>query len=279
MASTQLPMYPLLANALLFITVAVTIGDTSATSSLRLPIFILLLSITATIASTTASQVTRSIYAVFLVSNALGLCLQYLDVALLSRWSFEARGPTAAWGGLTPVQLLPRSKSKWPAAQKSRFAFAFYASEASRLPNSPWEVNHVPYFRASAPEWTPSRMAFLRGHLMRLVIAILVLNGLDLLSDVALPPGSPVMENENGTDEVSRGFIALFAGYHDLTVKKTVEKIVTTILIRIAMYEILDGLYSLLAFASVATRISEPRDWRPMFGSLFESWSVRQFWG
>lgn len=45
------------------------------------------------------------------VGSTMSMLMQYLDSVLLSRWSYEAQGPTSALGGQKPLRT-PSSASQ-----------------------------------------------------------------------------------------------------------------------------------------------------------------------
>ena len=100
----------------------------------------------------------------FCAHNTIGCLFQYIDCALVSRWSFAARGLTSAAGGQRNARLSatarkelePRTESLW-----NRLRWGFFATTALRAPNTPWEVKGTPTYYRSDPRQVPTRARFL----------------------------------------------------------------------------------------------------------------------
>lgn len=82
-----------------------------------------------------------------LTGNTLGFFLQYLDAGILLRWSFEARGPTSAQGGMlhTVNRRHDSSRVKTEKGRADRFwlervKFGLWIALplSTRLVNTPW---------------------------------------------------------------------------------------------------------------------------------------------
>jgi hypothetical protein len=88
----------------------------------------------------------------FLGAASVFLVVMYVDAALLSRWTFDAKGPTSSLGGLNPVLERSGQGKKQDSTNGSetnnrqsrgfleRLRFGLYVALQSRFPCTPWGV-------------------------------------------------------------------------------------------------------------------------------------------
>jgi hypothetical protein len=67
--------------------------------------------------------------------------------------------------------------------------------------------------------------------------------------------------------------------YNEITFEEVVTRIVTSGVVWLAAFCIIATWNAFLEFFFVGTGLSEPKSWRPLFGSFAETYTVRGFWG
>ncbi|KAL8771028.1 MAG: hypothetical protein Q9209_003447 [Squamulea sp. 1 TL-2023] len=99
------------------------------------------------------------------------IAFQYLDSALLSRWTYAARGPTSALGGQKNLQKSDPYHSS--GALTSKLVFGWEEAFRARSASSPWEVPNVPKFYPTdkQPNRLPTRTQFLRYAALRCLVS------------------------------------------------------------------------------------------------------------
>jgi len=224
-----------------------------------------------------ALPLNRSVYPNIVTSNLLsmnicGLFLQYLDFGLISRWTFSARGPTTSLGGqrnaslsLTDRKALEPRISEPPSIW-TRLRWGFFAATAGRAPATPWEVKGTPPFKSREP---PSRLRFIFDNLVTLVLCYLVVDAM------SLGQHKPEENVVNFAWEKVRIFTRLGA----ISVEEIQLRIIVLFVCWVSTYCLIQASYCLAAIFTVATHMTPVKLWPPLFGSLMESWSIRQFWG
>lgn len=231
----------------------------------------------------------------FVAAASVLLALMYVDTVLLSRWTFDANGPTSTLGGLDPTlkkfdQGKPEEKdptgegedspegseaSEQPRSRSfaARLRFGFSIALSSRFPCTPLGVKHTRGFDRSE---IPSREEFIRSMGIKMAICTLILW-------MGRPSGDPVQN------------WVLFSPHEIPMVGNIIDpaadwsSLVNWERLRIrsldihgywAVQEIIISLlYDFSDTLAVALRITEVDSWPPLFGRLDEAWSLRQFWG
>lgn len=213
----------------------------------------------------------RVIWAALLGAHSITFLFQYLDTALLTKWSAEVGGPTADQNketiqsnkGRNDRQSLPTRKI----AMWDRLRFGYYAAVSTRNVGYPFEVSGVPHFSSNNPTYVPSRRTFLREKASLLLSCYLVL---DLLTLASQPDQNPVLYRPSNISWSNAG---------NRSVERLVIRSASTFGFWLSLYCIIQAYMGSMAFLSVALGFSEVNSWRPGFGPISEAYSVRRFWG
>lgn len=196
---------------------------------------------------------------------------------MISKWSFEAQGPTSP----SPPSAKPQSTSngkaqsngKTPAKLKvqatflNRLKFAWNSTMSIRNVNTPHEIRNTPYFSSTNPSYIPSRSRFLIRSLATFTITYLLL---DLMESAPPPPDLTLFNPSH---------VPVFTRLNEITFEEVVTRIVTSGVVWLAAFCIIATWNAFLEFFFVGTGLSEPKSWRPLFGSFAETYTVRGFWG
>ena len=196
--------------------------------------------------------------------GAFTYALQYIDTALLSKWTCDAQGPTSSLGGLRSVRSdVSRRTRTWT----ERLSFGLYYALDMRFSGTPWEVKNVPPFSANDPKHVPSRARYLRKTTGRLLMFLLFLD----LCTFGAPNDDDVMFTLDRIPILSR--------LHDVSLEEVITRTCASVAFWLIIYCIIRAMYNVLAIVAVTTHLTEVKAWRPLYGSLSDAWSIRQFWG
>lgn len=262
--------HPATINILQKSLLACMIGFTSPSSLLRIAVLPVPFILGSLILQTTALDGLNS--NIGAVISALIMFLEggvYLDQVVLSRWSFEAKGPTQFFPSKDPDQKKTAgrgaakrlvSDSAW-----SRFLFGLETSVSWRHLNTPWEVNGCPQFSGKK---TPSRTRFLAQAIAFFANSYLFLDFL-LIAGKLNPPDINLFTPDK---------VPVFTRLGAMTAEDILNRVVTTVMHWAGTYCLLQAIYLFPAVLFVALG-SEVKNWRPTFGSPSELYTVRKFWG
>ncbi|KAL2003549.1 hypothetical protein VTN02DRAFT_3439 [Thermoascus thermophilus] len=225
----------------------------------------------------------RRCWAGLVAGHAVLSLVGYVDVALLSRWSFQTRGPaTAIASSSSSRDVSGKQQQQQQAAKRpgdhddddvdgsswwNRLTFGFLVACSCRHVGTPWQLKNTFRFSNSDPDYVPSRAAFLMQAAFKFLLCYLALDVLTSHSD----------------PEISKKYfstqkIPVLRRLHEISAEELIVRTSTTIVIGIIAVSIVVVNYSLLAFLAVLFGFGEPRDWPPCFGSIFDAYSVRRFW-
>lgn len=200
-----------------------------------------------------------------------GLALKYLDCAILGAWGFEEQGPTRALGG---SRLVSRRdfRSQAPHGRHltvfSRLRFGFVEAFRLRHVDTPWEAKNVPPFRAGDPAFVPRKSWFVIHASCRMLLCAAVLD----LASFAPPP-------DPSSVRFAPSRIPLLVRLREVDGAELVTRVVAVMGHWVLMYCMIQMLYLGLAVFSVSMGFTNVRVWRPLFGDVRDSWSVRNYWG
>jgi hypothetical protein len=207
--------------------------------------------------------------------------IHFIDVALLSRWSFEAGGPTSRGeqkkkgenaepkdgrggifregddGGRTSGQ----QESLW-----ARLKFGAWVASSFRFPNTAFQLKNIPPFRSGNEAFVPSRTQFIVHNILSVTFSYIVL---DFLSHGDFGHSSHV--------ELSK--ISIFWRLGDLSRQELGARFGVTLSCWAGLYFLQRGVYDSLALVCVGSGLSSPSEWPPLFGSPVTASSMGKFWG
>ena len=272
-------------HSLLFLAVQIftsilIIGFTSPSSFIRLALLPCITSCAWLAISGCMKCMVRSSWVALVGGYSISYLYQYLDLALLSKWSFESGGPTLGFAN----RLAPPSNTKQDKTDNSkdarhtneasvqeswyaRLEFGTASMFSFRHIGRPYQVRNVPHFSNLEPNHAPPRSNFLRQTVMTVTISYLVL---DILNSAA----DPDITNKY----LSLRKIPFFNRVREITMEELMIRFFTTICLGISVRCVQQGVYSIVALASVGLGFSEPQSWPPLFGPVSEAYSLRKFW-
>ncbi|KAL6719423.1 hypothetical protein ACLMJK_003663 [Lecanora helva] len=215
----------------------------------------------------------KPIYMSVFFGGTASMLMQYLDSALLSRWSYEAQGPTSAAGGQkslrSPSDAFLRKQQSTRDALYSRLAFGWEEAFRARYVRTPWEVNHVPKFFPERPDLLPTKTQFLYRFAQELLFSILFLDVIGLLG----------RDKSKSAIILSADRISLITRLHDVTDEEIVVRIFASLMHWLAIVCLLQVMYDCVAIVVISLDLGRIERWPPVFNYWGECWSIRQFWG
>jgi hypothetical protein len=123
-------------------------------------------------------------------------------------------------------------------------------------------------FSKSNPEYVPTRARFIAGHLVRIAVAVVVM---DFFAR-QVPENVPV----------NYSFIKqhLLWRLFEVDKEEMALRVAGTIGFWVNMAGFIAAMYSCLAVIFVGILgLDDPVDWPPVFGSISDAWTVQRFWG
>jgi hypothetical protein len=181
--------------------------------------------------------------------------LVVLDRLLIRKWAF-------GHDFLGPIDL-PDAEKK----NQSRWEFGSDVSGSTRCIGSEKEVANVPYFSQENSQYVPSRPTFLLHHAC-LVVGMFYLNTFSI--DIQLHTNRSL---------ITKYHVPFLSRLPDVSIEEIFIRVQISIAYWVAIYSLLQLVYSLLAVISVSLKPQGLKFWRPMFGSIGSSYTVRGFWG
>ncbi|KAH7096037.1 membrane bound O-acyl transferase family-domain-containing protein [Paraphoma chrysanthemicola] len=187
----------------------------------------------------------------------------YMDIALLSRWSFASDAPIS--GLLRPTtdtaSAQENSTSSSPPSMWARLKFGIKLTTSFRFVGTRYEARNTP--RAA----TKSSREFRRRTFITIVLSYVVLDFINAQNDPAIASRFLTLKN-----------IPLLARLHEVTLEESVIRIFTVIAAAVGLTCVQGGIYHVFALLAVSLGISEPADWPPFYGSISEAYMLRRFW-
>jgi hypothetical protein len=271
-------LYPITLIITQVLITALAISFTPPSSLTRLALLPLLITATWLISTTCLQRIPRMSFASVIAGNGLTYLVRYIDLVLLSRWSYDTQAPTRT--SSAPPQTHDQDRQK-PATSKpnsnetpppgtvlDRLIFGIHLTLTSRHVNTPWQVKNVPPFSPHDPHYTPFRAVFLRRNA---IAALLYYLTLDITSFGVNPESNAVL--------FAAQKVPFFARLGQLTAEEIAVRVFSSVMLWVSIYCITSMGYSILGVIAVGMGVSQVETWRPPFGRVAEAYTVRRFWG
>ena len=211
-------------------------------------------------------RVGRVPWAAFLAGNTILSLLQYVELSLLRKWTFENEGRSLF------LDRRQRATGVEPpnASLRERLYFGYFVALSSRHVATPYEAKGVPCFSSSDPAYVPSRAKFLCKRA-----------AIGLLSYLALDLAALGTRSQHAQNAVFRPpeHIPIFARVSDVSWGELGLRVQDAMGYYVFCYCLIQCYTSIFACIVVALNVDRVENWRPNFDSLGESYNLRQFWG
>ncbi|PIG86413.1 hypothetical protein AARAC_007526 [Aspergillus arachidicola] len=251
---------------------AIILGFTSPQSPIRLGGSLIVFLCMWQCITTCPTYLVRSAWASLAGGYAVTIFFHYIDIAMLSQWSFGTNIPA-----IEPPQLkdeheaVRRRKSslvKEGSSWKGKLRFGLSSTFTTRFCGTPHEVRNVPRFSNSDPNYAPSRPRLIRDTALTVLLCYLILDAMDAGAD-------PAMVREYFSEQN----IPFFRRFHDISGNELLMRASGGIGVILGLMCSQGGFYNLFALISNVLGLSAPKDWPPFYGSPLEAYSLRRFWG
>lgn len=196
----------------------------------------------------------------------------YLDTVMIHKFTFEAKGPTSAAGGLKPIVLSHSKEGHKPSVSLeellSRLWFGLVTGTQGRFPGTKWPVKSIPPHSRNDPSYIPSRAQFVLRKTPE------VFASFTLLALVGYAP-------QSGDNAVifSPEKVALFSRVGSISRDELITRTMSVLGYWTVQYFIHVAVHGLLGILFVGCGISKSNAWPPIFGSVRDAYSIRSFWG
>lgn len=216
----------------------------------------------------------------FFAGNTLGFFLQFLDAGIISRWSFDARAPTSPKGGMPHIVKYNhdpshsrRTKDRPNRAWLERLAFGSWIALplGPRLVNTRWQVTGTPDFPARR---VPSRSKLLWRASLRLIACLLIFDLVGIMNGKDDPAN-----NKKNQELFDWSRVPFFARFSAIDGQEIMVRIGVSFFMWLIGYCVVQAIYSAMEIVALGSGLTEVEGWKPLFGSLSDCWSIRQFWG
>ncbi|KAH7385344.1 membrane bound O-acyl transferase family-domain-containing protein [Phaeosphaeria sp. MPI-PUGE-AT-0046c] len=250
----------------LFIEIALTvfiIGFTAPFSALRpVGLLIITLCVIRCIPNCMPYMI-RTPWAALVGGYSITYLYHYLDIALLSRWSFKHRAPVS--GLLRPAANSVRSREtlqlQGSGSSWDKFAFGLNLASTFRFIGTEYEVRNAP--RATVSD---SR-DFRRRTLLTILFSYCVLDFINSNNDLSI-----------STRYLTPEKIPLLSRLHQVTAEELTIRLFTVLVSCIGLICVQGGVYHIFALVAVRAKVTQPSAWPPFYGSAREAYTLRQFW-
>jgi hypothetical protein len=275
---SRMEWHPILDLVAVFILSSTIIGFTSAQSIWRLASLLVLIQLAWHCVSRCTQFLPRSSWAAIVGGQAVSLCFHYLDVGLLNQWCFEIRGPQNGRVNISRdhTYAVPRQPQSLTQIDRhdssvwSRLRFGMRVMSSWRFINTPFQVKGVSASTSNGDNVSmmSSRQNFLWTTALTIVSCYAILDIMDSMSDPMIVEKFYVVSK-----------VPVMSRIHDVSSEELIMRCFATLSLCISLVCVQRGMYCILAFLSVAARISNPQDWPPFNGPLVRAYSLRSFWG
>jgi hypothetical protein len=262
MEIAQSVAHPLLFFAAQILSTALVVAYSSSSSIIR-PMVLPLVCLSTWWIICDAQQYMRLHWASLLSGSSVGFSLQYVEIVLLSRWSFESKSRTVANPG--DLETEHEKHQVQHATCMDKLRFGLFSTFSFRNINTAYEVKNVPEFPGHR---IPSKPKFLLSQTFTMAYCILIV-------DVSTAqPRTPETASLFSPDKVQ-----FFSRLAVVSKEETLARILTSVMYWLNMYAIMQGVTSAASIVAVGLGLSEVRAWRPLFGNFTAARDLRGFWG
>jgi hypothetical protein len=181
--------------------------------------------------------------------------LVLLDRLLFRKWAF-------GHDYLGPVEDPDEERRK-----QTRWEFGSAVSGSTRCTGSDKEVANVPYFSQQDHQYIPVWSNFLLRHCC-LIAGLYYLNTFS--TDLQLHANQELILDD---------YIPFLSRFANILGEEIITRIRVSIAYWVQQYSLLQLLFSVFAVINVLLKPRELKFWRPMFGPIKTSYTLRGFWG
>lgn len=260
----QIATHPIIFLIAEIILTVFVVGFTPPSSKLRPAGLLVIMLCVALCIPECVPHMIRTPWAALVGGYSVTYLYHYLDIALLSCWSFEQGGPV---GGLlrptpTPTNGAVRDyKPRSIDTLRERLIFGTKLTSTFRFVGTRYETRNTP------PVLTTERKQFLRRTFLIIVASYCTLDFI----------------NSNNNPDISSRYlipekVPVFARLHDVTAEELAIRTFTVLAAGISLNCVQGGIYHICGLVAVSSGMSEPSEWPPFYGSVSKAYTLRRFW-
>jgi hypothetical protein len=252
---------PLISIAGELIITALVVGFTSPSSFIRLTSLPLVISYVWLALPICMNYFVHTAWAGLFGGYSIFWLFQYVDVALLSRCSFELGEPTNELTKQASPKKRP-GKKKTPSDHQgkhrkatlremafwARLSYGISVATSCRLTGTAEEVKNVPHFSSRDPLYVPGRGAFMLRAVVTAIFCYLVL---DLMTSGPHLSGNSLY--------LFPGKIPIFMRLASVSTEELKYRLFATVSLWINLYCLQSMVYNLIAFMCIGSGFSEPK--------------------
>lgn len=271
LVSQSLLLHPITLITFEILATAIVLGFTTPSSTLRPAILPLVATATFLVLVTCPIFLPR-FWITVVAGNAPTYLLRYIELTLLSRWSYTADGPTSIaharvrgkpGGGKKNAHLTGshRHATAW-----KRLRFGLDVTLFPRRIGTPFEVRNVPPVAETRGKGG-SQATFLWQTSAMVFICYLIVD----FSLLAAPdPSKAVLFSEEK--------VPLLTRLTQVSAEEVAIRIFSSLALCINIICFMNIGYGVMALVGVGLGLTEPSAWRATFGSPKEAYSLQRFW-
>ena len=197
--------------------------------------------------------------------------LKSFDDLCLTRVSFENEHKDVGANRVGPVAnggvQAPHTDCRY-AGHRARFNWALGMLWNMRGIGTQWGIKNIPLFSQADKSYVPSRGRFIVQHLLVLLITFVIL---DAFSHQTPDAETMILLSVQKQHLLSR--------YSEVTHLELIIRASIVLSFWLNTVCTVAMIHSTLAIIHVGLFISDPVQWPPIFGSISQMYTVRQFWG
>jgi len=266
-------MHPITCLGLQFVLTVLVIAFTQPNSHLRPFGFIIQILCVVWCIPLCMQYMKRTPWAALVGGYSVTYLYHYLDVAMLSRWSFIHNAPVS---GLVRPSTDPNTRRNVRVSAETnstiinrnflvgRTIFGLGIASSFRFVGTPFEVRNTP---RPSKFGRKDRSVFLWRTFGVITISYILL---DVISSINDPD---IASKYLGLDK-----IPLFARIGVVTAEEVLIRFFTVLVAGVGLNCVQGGIYHMLALLAVAMHITEPEDWPSFYGSARHANTLTGFW-
>ena len=200
--------------------------------------------------------------------------LGFFDRLMLRGWAYgdEYPGPTD-----TPKKLKraagdeidgTEGKAQKKSPPLTRMGFGQEVNSFTRGVGTAWEAKGIAHFSTTNPTYVPSQVEFVCRKAFSVVacytIHLLIVNALDSWKATLL---------------LSSSHVPILSRIGSVSMHEIYFRTVNTFLFWLWNYTMMEGFHAFFSILSACVDANNIKEWRPLFGSPADSYTVRAFWG
>ena len=265
-------LHPIALLGAQYLMTAVAVSFTSSRSGYRLVLLPLVATCCAICVPACKKSLDRGAWAATVGGYSITYLFQFVSLVLLSGCSYEndSHITSASDQHVATAESTKKSHTNYLSLLKSvwtRLKFGISAASSFRWTGTRREVKNIPHFSTEDPKYIPGKGTFLWQSAMKVSLCYLFLDLMALGND-----------EEQNEIQFHSAKVPLFTRSGDVSAEELGMRIGATFGAGLGIYCAQEGLQSLLALIAVGLGFSDVKYWRPRFGPISDSYSLRKFW-